>query len=142
MSGRLHGNRVLIVDDERIIADTLALILAQRGIETRVAYSAEDALELLSQWEPELAILDVCLPKMNGIDLAVAIKAIYPRCGFLILSGNPATFLVAEKAAEMGHPFEVWAKPTHPNEILAEVGALLSQGRGVIGSDGLSMLTD
>ena len=63
--------RVLIVDDERTIADTLVLIFSANGYETRASYSAEQALEIIADWLPDLAILDVVLPKMNGVDLAI-----------------------------------------------------------------------
>ena len=67
MVDRRH--RVLIVDDEHTIADTLGLIFAGNGDETRAAYSAQQALEIIAEWPPDLAILDVVLPKLNGIDL-------------------------------------------------------------------------
>jgi CheY-like chemotaxis protein len=62
--------RVLIVDDEHIIADTLVAIFSGAGYESRAAYSAEGALGLIPSWPPQLAIVDVILPGMNGIDFA------------------------------------------------------------------------
>src|ERR1700756_4913598 len=69
MVSRKHTRRILIVDDENSIADTLALIFQMQRYEIRVAYSAEQAIELLAEWRPNLAVLDVILPQMNGIDL-------------------------------------------------------------------------
>jgi DNA-binding response OmpR family regulator len=64
---------VLIVDDERTIADTLALIFSTRcGYETRAVYTAEEAMNMLAEWSPDLAIVDVVLPQMNGIDQSVS----------------------------------------------------------------------
>ena len=80
-------HKILIVDDERVIADTLAVILEQRRYESRAAYSAEEALELIATWSPDLAILDVILPRMNGIDLAILLKAEYPTCLVTLFSG-------------------------------------------------------
>ena len=72
MNDRDH--KVLIVDDEHTIADTLDAIFSASGYETRTSYSAEQALEIVVEWQPDLAILDVVLPKMNGIDLAIFLK--------------------------------------------------------------------
>jgi DNA-binding response OmpR family regulator len=80
MSSPIELKRVLFVDDERLIADTLAIIFSSQGYETRAVYCAEQALELISDWLPHLAIIDVQLPGMNGIDLAIRLKAEYPDC--------------------------------------------------------------
>jgi CheY-like chemotaxis protein len=60
--------KILIVDDEVSIADTLGAIFSNQGYETRVAYSAEQSIEIIAQWKPELAITDVVLPVMSGIE--------------------------------------------------------------------------
>jgi DNA-binding response OmpR family regulator len=77
-------NKILIVDDERTIADTLAVIFSQSGYETRAAYSSEQALEIIAEWLPDLAIIDVVLPLMNGIDLAILLRAQCPTCRLLL----------------------------------------------------------
>ena len=117
--------RILIVDDEMAIADTLALIFKTQHYEARVAYSAERAIEILAEWRPDLAILDVILPEMNGIDLAIVIKANYPGCHVLLFSGHANTAMLLEEAGRKGHQFEVLAKPVHPNLMLERASALL-----------------
>ena len=87
MSSRIEPKRVLFVDDERVIADTLGIIFSNHGYVTRAVYSAEQALELMSDWLPDLAIIDVLLPGMNGIDLAIRLKAEYPDCRLSLFSG-------------------------------------------------------
>ena len=67
-------HRVLNVDDERTITDTLALIFTGNGYDARKAYSAEQAVDFIAEWRPDLAILDVVLPVMNGIDLATLLR--------------------------------------------------------------------
>ena len=117
--------RVLIVDDETAIADTLALIFKTQHYEARVAYSAERAIEILAEWRPDLAVLDVVLPEMNGIDLAIVIKANYATCHVLLFSGNTNTSVLLEEAGRKGHQFEVLAKPVHPNLMLERASELL-----------------
>ena len=120
------GRRILIVDDEETIADTLALILQMRHYEVRVAYSAEYAIELIAEWRPALAILDVMMPGMNGIDLAIVIKANYPACHVLLFSGHANTAMLLEEAGRKGHQFEIMAKPVYPDLMLERASELLS----------------
>ena len=118
--------RVLVVDDEHLIADTLALIFTSNGYDSRTAYSAEQALEMLEEWRPDLAIIDVILPGMNGIEFAIFLKASYPECHFLLFSGQPGTGTLLEDAKKKGYLFEILAKPLHPTFMLATVANMLS----------------
>jgi two-component system response regulator MtrA len=65
------GKRILVVDDETAVVHTLNLIFRSRGFEVRAAKSAEEALEKVAGWRPDIAVLDVVLPGMNGLDFAV-----------------------------------------------------------------------
>jgi DNA-binding response OmpR family regulator len=121
--------RILIVDDEASIADTLALILSKRGYEIQVAYSAEQAIEVLAEWSPDLAILDVMLPLMNGIELAIVIEANYPGCRIVLFSGQPDTSRLLDEALKKGHSFDILAKPIHPAVILDTVSTLFASGK-------------
>ncbi|MGB6690496.1 MAG: response regulator [Terracidiphilus sp.] len=122
------SRKILIVDDEVKVAETLDLIFSTRGYEVQVAYSAEEAIEILAEWKPELAIVDVMLPRMNGIDFGIALKSNYPDCVLLLLSGHPGTGDLLEGARERGHSFDILAKPLHPAFILDTVSNLLPAG--------------
>jgi DNA-binding NtrC family response regulator len=126
MAGVPGNRRILVVDDEEAIADTLALIFRSNGYEARMAYSAEQALELLETWRPDLAIIDVVLPGMNGIEFAIFLKASYPEIHFLLFSGQPGAGGMLEEAKKKGHLFEILAKPLHPTFMLATVANMLS----------------
>jgi PAS domain S-box-containing protein len=78
--------RILVVDDNVDAAQTLCSILERWGHETRPAYSAQDALELLPVVRPDAVLLDIGLPGMNGYELARAIR---------LLPGLEAMLLVA-----------------------------------------------
>ena len=131
MSGRLKGKRILIVEDEKVVADTLGQILTGKGYEIRVAYSAEDALSLLASWRPQVAILDVMLPKMNGIELALVLKEHMADCHALLFSGQPSVEALMQKAKNEGHHFEILAKPVHPTVMLDAISTLLcAEDRG------------
>jgi DNA-binding NtrC family response regulator len=126
MQGIASRRKILIVDDERTIADTLALIFSSNGYEARTSYSAEQALEMLEEWRPDAAIIDVVLPGMNGIEFAIFLKASYQACQFLLFSGQPGTSDLLEEARRKGHLFEILAKPLHPSFMLATVSDMLS----------------
>ena len=119
------GPKVLIVDDEEAISDTLGQIFSSRGYEARVAYSAEQAIDVIAHWQPDLAILDVMLPLMNGIDLAIVLKDNYPSCGCILFSGQSAAAQIAEQAAKKGHVFEILEKPVPPDLLLDTAANLL-----------------
>lgn len=126
MPGIVGSRKILVIDDEETIADTLALIFSSNGYDARTAYSAEKALEILEVWRPDLAIIDVVLPGMNGIEFAIFLKASYPDCHFLLFSGQPGTSGLLEEAKRKGHLFDILAKPLHPTFMLATVSEMLS----------------
>ena len=113
--------RVLIVDDERMIADTLAIILNQNGFDATVAYSGEQAVELALGLKPAMLLSDVIMGRMNGIEAAIQITKENPECKVLLFSGQPAVAEMLESAARSGHRFSILAKPVHPAAILKEL---------------------
>ena len=123
MPARAEQGRILVVEDDKIVADTLGQILAANGYEIEIAYSAEEATNKLANWTPDLGILDVMLPKMNGIELGVILEEI--GCQVLLFSGQPAVEILVEKARIEGHDFEILAKPVHPSVMLSTVSSKL-----------------
>jgi len=110
--------KVVVADDERVIADTLAMILNQSGFEARAVYSGEKALELAPTFEPDMLISDVIMAPLNGIDAAIQIRALLPKIKILLFSGQAATADLLERARTQGYEFEILAKPVHPQDLL------------------------
>ncbi|MBU1229902.1 MAG: response regulator [Proteobacteria bacterium] len=81
-------NAVLLVDDERDFADLLAERLQARGFAVRTAYDAEEALRLAAGHDLDVAVLDVNLPGMNGLDLLRELKLLRPQAEALMLTGQ------------------------------------------------------
>lgn len=113
--------RVLVADDERVIADTLGLILNQNGFETATVYSGPKAVELARAFHPDVFLGDVVMPGMSGIEAAIQICSLIPECRVLLLSGQAATADLLRDARVRGHHFEVLLKPIHPTQLLARL---------------------
>ncbi len=113
--------KVLVADDERVIADTLATILNQSGFEARAVYSGERALELAKTFAPDMLICDVIMADLNGIDAAIKVRALLPKIKILLFSGQAATADLLEKARTQGYEFEILAKPVHPQDLLTKL---------------------
>ena len=115
--------KVLVADDERVIADTLSIILNQSGFAATAVYSGEKAVEMAGSLQPNMLISDVIMQDMNGIDAAIRIRDILPNCKILLFSGQAATADLLESARKQGHNFEILAKPVHPQDLLARLRA-------------------
>jgi len=116
---------VMVVDDERVIADTLVAILTRSGYAAIAAYDGESALKRTRIARPQMVITDVCMPGMGGIELAVAIRDTYPDCKILLFSGQMATVDLLVASRNAGYDFAAISKPIHPTELLARVSAFL-----------------
>jgi DNA-binding response OmpR family regulator len=112
---------VLVVDDESMIADSLADILRRSGYAAVPAYDGEAALETALLMPPELLISDVVLPGMNGIELAITVRRIFPDCKVILSSGQSSTSRLLATADSAGHHFVFLNKPVHPRELLERV---------------------
>ncbi|MBZ5566371.1 MAG: response regulator [Acidobacteriia bacterium] len=107
---------VLIVDDDRSVADALVLLLQKSGFQASARYSAQDALNIADLQQPDVVVIEVVLPDLDGVRLARRIQVLSPRTQILLMSGClDAAGLV--EASE----FEVLAKPLAPDEVVAKL---------------------
>jgi CheY-like chemotaxis protein len=121
MTSNKPKRRVLVVDDEQVIADTLSIILNKAGFDASPVYTGTAAVESARTIQPDLIISDVIMPDMNGIEAAIQIRAFLPGCKILLFSGQAATADLLESARAKGHEFEILAKPVHPQDLLAKL---------------------
>ncbi|MBV8113585.1 MAG: response regulator [Silvibacterium sp.] len=121
MSETPQKPKVLVADDERVIADTLAIILNQSGFEATAVYTGERAVEIARTLQPDMLISDVIMTDLNGIDAAIRIREMLPACKILLFSGQAATADLLDRARNQGHEFEILAKPVHPQDLLARL---------------------
>jgi CheY-like chemotaxis protein len=121
--------RVLVVDNERLIADTLVLILRQNGFDATATYSGEEAVQSALALQPDIVLTDIIMGQMNGLEAAKLIADAVPHCNILLFSGQPATADLLVQARKNGRAFEVMAKPVHPDVILEQIKNLIAGGR-------------
>ena len=120
-------HRILIVDDESVIADTLGLIFSKNGFETKVVYSAEDALECAQTFPPDLLLCDINMPGRSGWDLMGDFSREFPDCRVLILTGYHSNHArVKEQSKQHRHPVRLITKPCTPVDLLREAGKMLT----------------
>jgi CheY-like chemotaxis protein len=119
--------RILVVDDEQLVANTLTLIFNKHGFDARAVYSAEAALACAREFFPELLLCDISMPGTDGMELMQQISVEQPDCRILILTGNYSNLRrVREHAMRLVRPANVLTKPCQPSELLREAGALLA----------------
>ena len=123
------GKCVLVVDDETVIADSLAIILNENGYSAHATYSGETAVEMAASLTPDILISDVVMGEMSGIELAIHFTKAYPRCRIVLISGNAITKSLLEWAARYGYRFELIPKPTHPQAMLDYLASVTAQTR-------------
>jgi DNA-binding NtrC family response regulator len=120
---------VYVVDDDPVIAKTLAAILHSSGFDALSFVDPLDALLAAESQTPELLITDVMMPQLNGVDLGVQFKAIHPECKVLLFSGHAWGSDVFHSHGK-AHNFELLTKPVHPNELLRTIQQLTGRPTG------------
>jgi len=118
---------ILIIDDERSIRDTLALILEAEGYDIRTAGSAEDGLARLEEQRANLVVLDVRLPGMDGLSCLSEIKNRDETTDVVMISGH-ATLSDAVEATRLG-AFDFLEKPLNRDRVLIVVRNALEKVR-------------
>ena len=122
------GTRVLLVEDDRSISELLELELGHRNLDVRCAYDGLSALEIAESFRPEVVILDIMLPGIDGVGVLKGLR----RRG----DGTPVLMLTArDTLPDKVHSLEMGAddyltKPFHVEELLARLGALVRRVQG------------
>ncbi len=121
------ANRVLVVDDDEGLRETLGEVLTDDGFEVRVAWNGRDALEKLDDWEPDVVILDVMMPVMDAFGFQSSLEERSRRVPPLILlSAAPGL----SSAASQLRAVAVVPKPFHLHDLLEEVHRVVQPMNG------------
>jgi DNA-binding NtrC family response regulator len=110
--------RVLVIDDETAIADTLARILRHHGFNTLTEYSAKGAARVAEDFNPDVLITDIVMPGINGIDLAEWFCKTYPACRIILMSANLLHFDDSFLSFEHTQEIAFFPKPVRIPDLL------------------------
>jgi CheY-like chemotaxis protein len=110
--------RILVVDDEVLIADTIVQILNRNGFIAEAAYSGEQAIEIAKRTCPEMVLSDVLMPQVDGVEAAIQISKCCPDTRIVLFSGQAATLEILSRARARGYTFELLPKPIHPTQLI------------------------
>lgn len=110
--------KVLVVDDQKLIADTLSEILDLEGFHVLTAYDGWTALETAGRFRPDYLLSDVLMPQMNGVELAITVRKMNPAARILLFSGQTGISEILLEGQRRGFEFELIAKPIHPRQLI------------------------
>lgn len=110
--------RVYVVDDEWVIAETLAAILSKNGFHAQAFHNSSQALVRAMDHPPDVLITDVMMPGMTGIEMAITLRRAGHKCRILLFSGQSGAVDLLCDARRRGYDFELLEKPLHPMQLL------------------------
>jgi cyclic di-GMP phosphodiesterase len=124
--------RVLLVDDEAPLRSLLRVTLASDEFEVREAYSAEHAIEVMRFWPPEIVLLDVNLPGLDGLTFCAELvrSEEHRDAAVILLTGEQ----ISETTARMAGARGVMRKPFSPLELLEVIGRVVERHEFVSGA--------
>ncbi|HRR55053.1 MAG TPA: response regulator [Candidatus Methanomethylicus sp.] len=110
---------ILIIDDDKDVADALGVILERQGYRTKIVHNGQDAIDASKKSNYNVALIDIMLPDISGIDLLKRLNEGVPRIRKIIVTGH-ATLENAVKAVNMGADAYLM-KPVSPNVLLRTI---------------------
>jgi DNA-binding NtrC family response regulator len=118
---------VLIADDEPMVADTLVQIFNEEGFDAVSVSDGDSAVLWAHNSRPEVVILDVMMPKLNGVEAAKQIATILPQVHIILFSGQAAAGELVDKTRAEGQQFTILAKPVKPEMLLQLIARMTSR---------------
>jgi two-component system OmpR family response regulator len=121
--------RVLVVEDERLLAENISKMLKSEGFDVEVAYSISDMYKKIEKFGPELIVLDLMLPDGNALNEIQEIKSELPEVGIIVISAKN-TDLDKIIGIELGADDYI-GKPFNTRELVARVKAFFRRTKGL-----------
>ena len=121
---RFVGEKILIVDDEKVIVELVGLLLKKRGFEVLVAYNGKECLQMVAEYQPALVLLDYMMPVMNGLDALKQIRSQYPETYVLMFTGKGSEEVAVELMKAGASDY--LQKPFASNRLQERIDAVLS----------------
>ncbi|MDQ1728089.1 MAG: hypothetical protein QOD33_214 [Pyrinomonadaceae bacterium] len=124
-----HTSRVLVIDDNKDAADMLTMMLQMFGHEAQAAYNGQDGLELALQYQPDVVLLDIGLPDMNGYEVAQRLRQRPQTRNMRLIAvtgyGQDSDRKLSEEAGFDHH----LVKPVEPQKLQELLATLMEQSR-------------
>jgi CheY-like chemotaxis protein len=124
------AKRILIVDDEPHMLRVTELSLRRGGFELRVGRNGREALALAGSWRPDLIVMDVVMPELDGLTALAQLKANPETAGIPVIMLTSRGQTVARQQAATSGAALYLTKPFSPSQLLTEVQRLLEAGPG------------
>jgi len=118
--------KLLLVDDEEDYVKTMAERMEMRDVGSRVALSGEEALQMVEEDAPDVMVLDLRMPGINGMEVLERVKQEHPHVQVIILTGHGSK--KEEKEARRLGAFEYLQKPADTSQLLATVSSAWAKG--------------
>jgi DNA-binding NtrC family response regulator len=123
MQNNFEKLRVLVADDDYIIASTLSQILRLSGYDAETVSSGEEAIAAAAKSKPDVFISDVVMGGITGIDAAIRVLEFVPACLVILISGQARVMNEMSGERRTNHEFEILPKPVHPKVLLEQIAA-------------------
>lgn len=122
------GTRILLVEDDRAIASFFKPGLEHLGFRVRCAYDGEAGLKEIREFRPELIVLDIMLPKLDGVGVLKSLRQEGSRVPVIMLTARDTTL---DKVHSLDHGADDYiTKPFEMEELLARIRALIRRSEG------------
>ena len=118
LSSDSRRSRIFVVDDEWIIAESLAALLEKNGFRAQAFHNPGQALVRAMDSPPDVLISDVMMPGMTGLELAVSLRRAGNPCRILLVSGQSDAAEMVGQARRQGYRFELLSKPLNLMRLL------------------------
>jgi len=122
--------KVLIVDDEGRVVQSIAGVLQDEGFQVATAESGEEAIGVVQKEDPDIVLLDIWMPGMDGIEVLKKLKWMSPDCQVIMISGH-ATISTAMAAVKLG-AFDFIEKPLSLDVLLTTIRRALDHQRELV----------
>jgi len=121
----MEPKKILLIEDEQVLADVLDAKLKKEGYVTNVAYEGEDGYNKVREWKPDLILLDIVLPKMNGYEVLERMQADNNKTPVIIIS-NSGQPVEIERTKKLGAVDYLVKTQFNPAEVIKKVNDYLS----------------
>jgi len=116
MAEESDGSTVLVIDDDRVLADTLAEILRRHGYKPVALYSGEEALELAQRFRPDVVLSDIRMSRLDGVETARRIRSLHPDCRVILFTAHTVSPALRQTIHELR--FQLLKRPLRPEDVL------------------------